>query len=157
MPNARFSRWVGDSRSIQRGRSTPEALHPALVHFPISLAFLIPIVSLAVTRSLWSARRKSRAWLAVVLLQGLLVVSGYVAAESGEGDEQRVEAVVAEHLIERHEESAELFLVLSAVTLLAMFGGIGAASPARSVDRRCPAPCGREGRLGHDPSTDGWT
>ena len=45
-----------------------------------------------------------RSWVAIVLLQALLVGSGVLARETGEDQEERVEEVVAERHIEEHED-----------------------------------------------------
>jgi uncharacterized membrane protein len=111
----------------------PNPLHPAVVHFPIVLAVLVPAV--AVLGALAIARRRlpARSWAAVVLLQGLLVGASWLAIETGENEEERVEDVVRESRSEAHEEAAERFLsfavaawVVSAAGLLrGRFGGVG--------------------------------
>lgn len=85
-------------------------LHPKLVHLPIALAVLMPLVSIALLaawRSQWLPRR---AWVIAVALQAVLVISGITAFRTGGAEEERVEKVVAESTIEAHEEAAEAFL-----------------------------------------------
>ncbi len=92
----------------------PDPLHPAVVHFPIVLMFLVPAVALV---ALWNIRRGvrvSRAWFVPVLFAGALALSAWVALETGEDQEERVERVVAEGVIDGHQEAAETFLILSA-------------------------------------------
>ena len=60
----------------------------------------------------------------MVLLQAILVVGAWMALETGEDEEERVERVVAERHIEAHEESAERFLALAGLGLLAMGAGL---------------------------------
>jgi len=67
-----------------------------------------------------------------VLLQAMLVGSSWLALETGESEEDRVERIVAERHIEAHEEAAERFLWLAGLTLLVsgtglLPGGRGAA------------------------------
>lgn len=104
----------------------PDPLHPAVVHFPIVLAFLLPISALV---ALWAIRRgadRLRAWAIPVALAAGLTLSAFVALRTGEAEEDRVEAVVAENVLHAHEEAAERFLVLSGVVLLiAAIGLIG--------------------------------
>ncbi|MBM4117999.1 hypothetical protein FJ251_09740 [bacterium] len=95
----------------------PNPLHPAVVHFPIAFAFLLPPTALVAL--LWSARAgKPRAiWWPVAALMLLSLVSGVVALKSGEATEDRVEQVVAKRLIHEHEERAEGFMVAAWIGL----------------------------------------
>lgn len=98
----------------------PNPLHPAIVHFPLALALLVPLAALAVMLLQRLGLVTARAWLAVLALQVLLAASGLVAVRTGEADEERVEEVVAERRIEEHEERAERFATLAGVTVLAV-------------------------------------
>ena len=102
----------------------PDPLHPAVVHLPIALAVLVP--GLALLGMLLIHRRilPSRSWALIVLLQALLVGSGWLALQTGEREEERVERVVAERPIESHEEAAERFLLIAGVGLVATAGGL---------------------------------
>lgn len=102
----------------------PDPLHPAVVHLPIALAILIP--GLAILGVLLIRRRlvPTHMWGVLVLLQALLVGSGWMALETGEDQEDRVERVVAERHIETHEEAAERFIVFAGLGLLAMGAGL---------------------------------
>jgi len=102
----------------------PDPLHPAVVHFPIVLAFLLPI-SAAV--AIWTIRRGSRvtrAWLVPLALAAALSSSAWVSAETGEADEDRVERVVGDRPLETHEEAAETFLLASGVVVLVAAAGL---------------------------------
>lgn len=84
-------------------------LHPIVVHFPLVLAILLPVVILAV---IWGQRRRGygrRAWWIVTALAALLAVTSVISVKTGESDEDRVEQVVSESAIHEHEERAELF------------------------------------------------
>ncbi len=98
-------------------------LHPALVHVPLGLAFVIPLVALGLTVALWRGRLPRAAFAVLVGLQAILVGAGVVAMQLGERDEDRVERVVPERLIEAHEERAELF-VWAAGAVLAGAGAV---------------------------------
>ena len=92
-------------------------LHPKLVHLPIALAVLMPLLSLGVLIA-WATRvLPRRTWLIAVVLQGVLLGSGIAALRSGEADEERAESVVPEAAIEAHEEAATTFVAASAVVL----------------------------------------
>jgi uncharacterized membrane protein len=111
----------------------PNPLHPAVVHFPVVLAFLLPIFA---GYALWTIRRGAaprRAWSIPFGLSAALALSSWVAVETGESQGERVERVVSERPLESHEEAAELFLALSAglvvVTAAGLVGGkIGTAA-----------------------------
>jgi uncharacterized membrane protein len=99
-------------------------LHPALVHVPLGLAFVLPLVMAGLAYALWRGLVPRRAWLVVVALQAILVLSGAAALRAGERDEKRIENIVGERAIDAHEHAAEAFLwgagvalVLSAATL----------------------------------------
>ena len=104
----------------------PEPLHPALVHFPIVLAALLPIFAVG---ALWAIRRGAsprRAWALPLALAVALSVSAWLAVETGQAQEDRVESVVSESVLHEHEEAGERFLVLAGVlTLVAAAGLIG--------------------------------
>lgn len=106
----------------------PNPLHPAIVHFPVVLVFLLPIFALG---ALWAIRRGARpgrAWALPLTVGAALTLSAWVAIQTGQAQEERVESVVAEGAIHEHEEAAEMFLVLSGVVLLVtaagLFGGV---------------------------------
>jgi uncharacterized membrane protein len=102
----------------------PDPLHPAVVHLPIALAVLIPVLAAAFVLAIATGLLPARAWLLVVLLQIGLAASAWVAIETGDADEERVERVVAEQYIEPHEEAAEQLLIAAAVTALLMAVGL---------------------------------
>lgn len=99
-------------------------LHPLVVHFPIVLTFLLPIsilVALLVIRKGTTARR---AWAIPLALAAALSLSAYVAVETGENEEDRVERVVGDAAIHGHEEGAERFMVLSAALFVVAAAGL---------------------------------
>lgn len=95
----------------------PDPLHPAVVHFPVALAVLAPLVALAALVAIARGWMPARTWLAVVALQALLVGATWLAVETGEAQEERVEPAVGERVLEAHEEGAERFLGLSVAAL----------------------------------------
>lgn len=93
-------------------------LHPKLVHLPVALAVLLPLLSAVLWVAIVRIWLPLRAWWLGTAAQALLVVSGIVAIRSGEADEERVERVVSEAVIERHEEAAQTFVFASGAVLL---------------------------------------
>lgn len=114
----------------------PEPLHPAVVHFPIVLGVLAPFFAVG---ALWAIRRGAaarKAWGVATAILAALTLSSWVAVETGEQQEDRVERVVAHAPFERHEEAAESFLMMTgAVLAVAALGFLGgrAGRVARGV------------------------
>jgi hypothetical protein len=92
-------------------------LHPAIVHAPLGLALAVPVVLLVLTVGLFRRKVAPRALLIGALLQTIVVGGGLLALATGDAEESRVEAVVPESAIERHEDLATLFVSAAAVTL----------------------------------------
>lgn len=101
----------------------PTPLHPAVVHFPIVFAVLAPIFAIGALIAIRRGSRPLVAWGITTVLVAGLVGSSWLALETGEQQEDRVEAVVPEPAFEAHEESAEAFLAASiAVLALTLVG-----------------------------------
>jgi|SoiMethySBSTD1v2_1073268.scaffolds.fasta_scaffold157961_2 hypothetical protein len=111
----------------------PNPLHPAIVHFPIVLAFLLPLIAAV---GIWQIHRGTnprRAWIAPLVAAVMLAASAWAAVETGEDQDERVERVVASKPLSAHEEMAETFLAGAAVLVLIasvglVGGGIGRAA-----------------------------
>ena len=73
----------------------PDPLHPAMVHFPIALASLVPMFAILAAIAIRAGWISARAWLVVVLMQAMLAGSAWVAHETGENEEEKVEKVVS--------------------------------------------------------------
>jgi len=99
--------------------------HPKVVHLPMALAVLMPLVAGGAAFAWWRGWFDRRIWMAVFLLQAALAGSGFVAMNTGEAEEDRVEEIVAEKHIESHEEAAELFVWASAIVLALMVLPLG--------------------------------
>jgi uncharacterized membrane protein len=99
--------------------------HPKVVHLPMALAVVMPLVTGGALFAWWRGWFDRRTWAAVVLLQAILLGSGAAAMKSGEREEDRVEEVVAEKHIEAHEEAAEVFVWASAAVLVLMAVPLG--------------------------------
>ena len=92
-------------------------LHPAIIHLPLGLAFVMPVLAIGFAWALWKGRARTRAWAAIVALQTLLLGAGAVAMNTGEREEHRVERVVPEAALEQHEELASQFVWATGGTL----------------------------------------
>jgi hypothetical protein len=105
--------------------------HPKIVHVPMALGVLMPLVAGGLLLAWWRNWLPRRAWLVAVGLQAILVGSGVLALRSGEAEEDRVERVVAERFIDDHEKAAEAFVSASGGVLAAMLlaAALGARRP----------------------------
>jgi len=102
----------------------PNPLHPSIVHFPVVLAFLLPLF---VAGAIWAIRRGAnarRAWMLPVAGSAALALSAYLAVQTGGAEGQRVERIVSEQTVESHEEMAEGFLAGSAVIVVVALTGL---------------------------------
>jgi uncharacterized membrane protein len=98
--------------------------HPIVVHFPLALTFIMPVLIIVFALMIKMNKMQPQTWLIIIGLQLAVVVSGYVALESGEAEEDKVEKVVGKKLIHEHEEAAEIFVgstVLVLVLSIAVF------------------------------------
>lgn len=94
-------------------------LHPAVVHLPIGLAMLAPILSLLGALAVIRGRTSRGQWATLALVQALVLAGALVAQRTGHDDEDRVERVVSESVIEVHEERGEVFVWIAAGALAA--------------------------------------
>jgi uncharacterized membrane protein len=111
----------------------PDPLHPVIVHFPLVLAVLLPFFAAG---ALWVIKRGTaprRAWAVPVALAVALSFSAWLAVQTGEAQDERVERVVAEQPLETHEEAAEMFLTLSGGLVLLAAAGLAPGRVGRSA------------------------
>lgn len=101
--------------------------HPKLVHVPMALGVLMPLVAGGLLLAWWRGWLPRRGWFIAIALQAILVASGVLALRSGEAEEERVESIVPERFIEAHEEAAEAFVWASGGVLAVMLlaGALG--------------------------------
>jgi uncharacterized membrane protein len=106
----------------------PNPLHPAIVHFPVVLAFLLPFFAFGAAWAIRRGARPRRAWSIPLALAVALAASAWAAVETGEAQDERVERVVAKQPLSAHEEMAETFLAGSAglalIAAAGLFGGL---------------------------------
>lgn len=102
----------------------PDPLHPAIVHFPIVLAVLLPFVVVVSWILVHRGALPTRGWLVVPVLAVALAGSAWLAVETGEDQEEAVESVVPEAALHDHEESAEGVLTLAGLLVLPALAGL---------------------------------
>ncbi|MGV7221274.1 MAG: DUF2231 domain-containing protein [Nitrospinales bacterium] len=98
-------------------------LHPIVVHFPIVLGFIIPVASLLIWWGIKKNLLQQNFWAVIIAIVFVYGASALIAVEMGEKDEDKVEKVVAEKVIEEHEESGEMIPWVAGGLLLISFSG----------------------------------
>lgn len=96
-------------------------LHPKIVHLPIAFAMLMPLLSGGVLLAWLRDWLPRRTFVIVAGVQMLLVLSGFAALASADGDEAVVERVVSHALIHAHEEAAQSFVAVAVAVMLCAF------------------------------------
>lgn len=102
----------------------PEPLHPAVVHFPIVLAFLLPVAVLVARFAISRGTQARSAWLPVVALALVLTLSTFVATRTGEAEEETVEMYVPEAALHEHEEAGERLRLVAVLALAVGAAGL---------------------------------
>lgn len=97
-------------------------LHPMIVHFPMALTFVLPILVIVFAYMIKINKMTPKGWLVIVGLQLAVVITGYIALETGETEEHTVEKVVSKDLIHDHEEAAEIFVGSTVLALVLSIG-----------------------------------
>ena len=102
----------------------PDPLHPAVVHLPIALVLSLPLVAVGALVAIRRGARPAVAWGITLFVLTALVASSWVATETGEQQEDRVEEIVGDAPMHTHEEAAEAFLTLAFGVLVISAAGI---------------------------------
>ncbi|HET6437549.1 MAG TPA: hypothetical protein VFG59_05780 [Anaeromyxobacter sp.] len=85
-------------------------LHAAVVHVPLGLAVVMPLVAAALTVAVWRGHLPRTAFALVAALQLVLASAGLLAMQLGEAEGRRAELAVPHAAIEAHEDAAEAFV-----------------------------------------------
>lgn len=111
----------------------PDPLHPAIVHFPVVLAVILPLFAIGAALAIRRGARPRRAWAIPVAVSAALALSAWVAVETGEAQDERVERVVAEQPLSSHEEMAEAFLAGSVILAALAVAGFAPGIAGRAA------------------------
>jgi hypothetical protein len=106
-------------------------LHPALVHVPLGLAFIIPFLALAAVIAWWKGWATRRAWAVIVVLQLVLLGAGLYMKQTGEHEARVVRRIFPRGTIRSHSEAADWFVWGTGATLV--FAGLGLALKDRKA------------------------
>jgi uncharacterized membrane protein len=102
----------------------PDPLHPIVVHFPVVLSVLLPLVALVSLYAIKGGARPVRAWGVAVAVAAALTLSAWVSVETGEQQEERVEDVVGEARLDTHAEAGQTLLYTSVGVLAVLALGL---------------------------------
>ncbi|HMA02710.1 MAG TPA: DUF2231 domain-containing protein [Gemmatimonadaceae bacterium] len=111
----------------------PDPLHPAIVHFPIVLMFVLPVLALWAIWRISRGDKPRRTWAIPLLAAAFLALSSWAAVATGERDSDKVERVVSDQPLDTHEETAELFLALSVGVVVIAGAGLLSGTIGRSA------------------------
>ncbi|HTY16668.1 MAG TPA: DUF2231 domain-containing protein [Myxococcota bacterium] len=112
----------------------PDPLHPAVVHLPIALSVLIPLLTAGIALAIRQGWLERRTWALVVIANLLLVGLVLLARETGEDTADRVEKVVDKRYIGEHAEAAEWLLWASMGSVVVAGAGlVGRGGAARAA------------------------
>jgi uncharacterized membrane protein len=109
----------------------PDPLHPAVVHFPVVLAMLLPAAALLGMLAVRRGTAPRSAWSYVTLVAFLLFASSFVAVRTGEQEEETVEEVVDHDTIHEHEEKGERLQLLAGIGFLVFAAGLSGGAIGR--------------------------
>lgn len=87
----------------------PDPLHPAVVHLPLALAFLLPLIAAAIWLGQSRLRWPENLGLLVVGLQLLLTLSSFAVLKTGEIEDELIGDRLPHAALHEHEEAAEVF------------------------------------------------
>ena len=92
-------------------------LHPKLVHVPMALCILMPMLAMLIWFGIRRGWFTPRAWLIAAFLQGACFVGSIAALKSGEDDGEKVEGYASEDALETHEQRAYWFVYIAGANL----------------------------------------
>jgi uncharacterized membrane protein len=111
----------------------PNPVHPAVVHFPIVLMILLPIAAAVALAAIRRGVRLRMAWAVPVAFSAALAASAWLALETGEDQEDKVEQIVPRTALETHAGAAEAFLIASAVLFVVTAAGLAGGPIGRTA------------------------
>jgi hypothetical protein len=106
-------------------------LHPALVHLPLGLAFILPFLALAAVIGWWKGWATRRAWAVIVVLQLVLLGAGLYVKTTGEHEERVVRRIFPRGTVRSHSQAADYFVWSTGITLVV--AGLGLALKDRKA------------------------
>ena len=96
--------------------------HPKIVHLPIALAILMPLLTGGLLVAWWRNWLPKRAWTIAVLFQIVLLATGYLALRTGKDEEEVVGQLVDGRFLGAHHAAANDFLYFAVAALVFFVG-----------------------------------
>ncbi len=93
-------------------------LHPAVIHLPLGLAVILPLIVGAMAYALWREEIPRKAWALALALQGILVATVWAGMRAGAADLQKVQILVPSAQLQAHEAAAHALFTGSLVGLV---------------------------------------
>lgn len=106
-------------------------IHPFIVHIPIGLSVLMPLFVFVLMVLISKGFLPANAWTLLIMVQLIVVIACIAARFSGESESSYVANYVAEELIERHEELANVFFASQIGLFIVAI--LGAVAPLRTL------------------------
>ncbi|MCC6215799.1 MAG: hypothetical protein IT376_13115 [Polyangiaceae bacterium] len=107
-------------------------LHPAIVHVPLVLALVTPLLAGWAAWATHRARGTNAAWRFAAALELAVLVTAIAALRTGEAEEDQVERLVPHAALETHEDRGKLFAGSALVTALLLVGAAAAHGRERA-------------------------
>lgn len=99
-----------------RRNMQPELLHPAIVHLPLGISVVLPVLGLLAVWLYFKRRDESavfaRFWVALMVCLIAVSVGAFLAHETGEAGEHAIGKSLPEGTIELHEKYSKIFSAL---------------------------------------------
>ncbi len=93
-------------------------LHPFLVHLPLGLAAVMPLLAFSLLGAMVRGWLPARAWSIAFGVQALLTIGAFVAVRSGDAERERLEGQVPAAAVQAHEDAGEAVAQAAGVVLL---------------------------------------
>lgn len=101
----------------------PLPTHPIVVHLPIALAIVLPVLSSAIGYAVWKGNASGGAWAWVLAAHFVLFASAGAATLLGEADARRIQTRMDAAALDTHEGDGKRVLWAAAVAFgLALAG-----------------------------------
>ncbi len=106
-----------------------QPIHPAVVHFPIVLAVLLPIAAVSAIFAIHRGAPRRPTWIPVVGIAAALTLSSWIAIVTGHNEEEAVESLVPASALHDHEKRVDVFFPMTIGILLIVCAGLSRGQP----------------------------
>ena len=100
-------------------------LHPAIVHLPIGIALMLPILNILFFWLFKTGKAKREASMILIIMHLGLATTSFLAMQLGEIEEEKIEHQIDHNALENHEHKGEFYaqatIALALVSVLLVF------------------------------------